>query len=685
MKTKKVLNGNMLALLVLAGMMVGLAAPATAQTLLSIGHWTFDDPAGSTSAADSSGTNNGICGSSLYPIGSNASRNLYCPAFGIAGRVGTAADFSGTNQGLRVNNTIPNSFTVTAWFKTTATGTGGVGSAAYSGRGIIWSDKSGGASDMIPMSLTADRIAFGTGGNGGVGYNTLTSTVPVNTGEWVCAAVTRDMTTGAKQLYINGQLDGSNTAGGTGSLDANPYIVFGANPLDYRYFDGEIDNIYFYDRVLSEAEIRGHCPLPATADAGGPYLVAVGEDVTFDGSGSTGGGEDPLTEAWSANGGIISGSTFTAESTPGIYEVSLVVSDGAFDSEPDTTTVVVYDPSGGFVTGGGWIDSPAGAYTPDGVSVPELGTNLANGDLTGGTARPVQVAAYDGAYVYNNNNGVCANAWQLAGTLCDEAPTTDSPTISSKTSGHSGATYSSNAGLGTGVLVVDLGAVQTFDQVNVFQMFSDGKTTHFRISTHAESGATVPDWQDAGWSPLNGFDLIGPGTYLGGSPNQVTDPTAIALPVTASRYVMVEVQNDGRHGNEGYIELRAFKLFLSSGGPLTGKASFGFNSKYKKGANVPTGSTEFQFKAGDFNFHSDVYEWLVVNQNAQNAQFKGVGTVNGTGNYGFMLWAGDGKLGGTADMFRIRIWNKNAGDGVVYDNGNDQEIGGGQVVIHTDK
>jgi hypothetical protein len=27
--------------------------------------------------------------------------------------------------------------------------------------------------------------------------------------------------------------------------------------------------------------------------------------------------------------------------------------------------VVVYDPSAGFITGGGWFDSPAGAYTPD--------------------------------------------------------------------------------------------------------------------------------------------------------------------------------------------------------------------------------------------------------------------------------------------------------------------------------
>jgi hypothetical protein len=34
----------------------------------------------------------------------------------------------------------------------------------------------------------------------------------------------------------------------------------------------------------------------------------------------------------------------------------------------------------------------------------------------------------------------------------------------------------------------------------------------------------------------------------------------------------------------------------------TGKANFGFVSKYKKGASTPTGNTEFQFKAGDLNF-----------------------------------------------------------------------------------
>jgi hypothetical protein len=45
---------------------------------------------------------------------------------------------------------------------------------------------------------------------------------------------------------------------------------------------------------------------------------------------------------------------------------------------------------------------------------------------------------------------------------------------------------------------------------------------------------------------------------------------------------------------------------------LTGRANFGFVSKYLSGATVPSGQTEFQFKAGNLNFHSSLYERLVV-------------------------------------------------------------------------
>jgi hypothetical protein len=125
---------------------------------------------------------------------------------------------------------------------------------------------------------------------------------------------------------------------------------------------------------------------------------------------------------------------------------------------------------------------------------------------------------------------------------------------------------------------------------------------------------------------------------------------------------------------------------------LSGKAAFGFVSKYKKGASVPEGNTEFQFRAGAFNFHSKSHDWLVVNRGCTNAQFKGTGMVNGAldpnGNaHKFMLWAGDGTGADGLDTFRIRIWWEDA-DAVehdVYDNGFEEEIGGGSIVVHVSK
>jgi hypothetical protein len=121
----------------------------------------------------------------------------------------------------------------------------------------------------------------------------------------------------------------------------------------------------------------------------------------------------------------------------------------------------------------------------------------------------------------------------------------------------------------------------------------------------------------------------------------------------------------------------------------TGKANFGFVAKYEKGANIPSGQTEFNFKAGKLNFKSTEYQWLVVA--GAKAQYKGYGTINGSGEYGFMLKAIDGQIngGGGVDKFRIKIWDRATGE-VVYDNqmgaAEDADpstaIGGGSIVIH---
>lgn len=123
---------------------------------------------------------------------------------------------------------------------------------------------------------------------------------------------------------------------------------------------------------------------------------------------------------------------------------------------------------------------------------------------------------------------------------------------------------------------------------------------------------------------------------------------------------------------------------------LTGIANFGFVSRYQPGASIPTGDTQFRFQVAQFRFSSNDYDWLVVA--GPQAKYKGTGTVNGSGNYGFQLSATDGTIngGGGVDKFRIKIWDKDNNDEVVYDNelgseNNDNPttaIQGGNIVIH---
>jgi hypothetical protein len=127
---------------------------------------------------------------------------------------------------------------------------------------------------------------------------------------------------------------------------------------------------------------------------------------------------------------------------------------------------------------------------------------------------------------------------------------------------------------------------------------------------------------------------------------------------------------------------------------IAGKANFGFASKYKKGSNTPEGQTEFQFQAGDLNFHSSANDYGSLVVAGQKAQYRGTGTVNGVPGYKFLVVAYDGQAPGGPqgpDRFRIKITRESGGT-VVYDNSmgspedldtaNPTVISGGSIVIH---
>ena len=214
--------------------------------------------------------------------------------------------------------------------------------------------------------------------------------------------------------------------------------------------------------------------------------------------------------------------------------------------------------------------------TPDGST-----NNKLNGINSGGTAEVMAITATDGmgmedtTYIYDDNLTTgCDTSWDPQGTLCDEPDTTDSPTTSTKQDEDSGATwegYDSLDELVTGFLVIDACSNASceavdFNEARVFQMFSDGKTTHLRLSVHAERGDMAPAWDDAGWMTVTDFEAIGPGMDVNGDALVVGDPTVISTGPNVTRYVRVEVQNDGSLPDDdgSYIELRSLKLFSVS-------------------------------------------------------------------------------------------------------------------------
>ena len=149
---------------------------------------------------------------------------------------------------------------------------------------------------------------------------------------------------------------------------------------------------------------------------------------------------------------------------------------------------------------------------------------------------------------------------------------------------------------------------------------------------------------------------------------------------SAFEYVVVYDPSTGFITGGGWIYSEIGSCYLDDlCSAAEGKANFGFVAKYKKGADVPDGQTEFQFSAGGLDFHSSSYDWLVVPGNS-TARFKGVGTINGSGVYKFHIWAQDGD----PDTFRIKIWTEDE-DGVetvAYDNGFNHALGGGSIVVH---
>lgn len=321
------------------------------------------------------------------------------------------------------------------------------------------------------------------------------------------------------------------------------------------------------------------------------------------------------------------------------------------------------------------------------VEIDEGSTITNSGSFSDPDGDPVTLAASVGTVVDNGDG-----SWSWSYTPAD-GPTSNTVVI---TASDGEGEYSASIFLlvnnvvpQVGVINVPASPVPVGGSASVSSDFTDAGI----LDTHTASWS----WGDGSTSSGQVTESAGDGTVTGShiysSPGvytvalTVTDKDGGTGSSTAQTYIVVYDASAGFVTGGGWIDSPVGALTGNSS--VTGKATFGFVSRYQRGATTPTGSTDFHFAAGDIMFKSSSYDWLVIS--GAKAQYKGTGTIKGSGNYGFILTAIDGALSGSSsgDLFRVKIWEKTSG-AIIYDNKSGESdaadpttaLSGGSIVIH---
>jgi hypothetical protein len=324
------------------------------------------------------------------------------------------------------------------------------------------------------------------------------------------------------------------------------------------------------------------------------------------------------------------------------------------------------------------------------VAVDEGQTAANSGTVSDGDGDLVALSASMGT-VTDNQDGT----WSWSYTA-DEGPVESTITIAADDSQDTAqvafALSVNNLAPTVGEISAPLNPVQLGATIDASADFSDPGA----LDTHT----AIWDWGDGSISTGTVNETDGSGTVDGSHSYPEAGVYTVGLTVTDDdgdsdavefKYVVVYDPEGGFVTGGGWIWSKVGYCQLGDAcAAVEGKANYGFVSKYKKGASAPTGNTQFEFQAGNLNFHSSSYDWLVIA--GSKAMYKGVGTVNGQGNYGFLISAVDAKLSPSTDidLFRLKVWDRDNHDFVVYDNmmGKEEDsdpttaIGGGNIVIH---
>jgi len=207
-----------------------------------VGHWTFDGPKMSWISTTAE-----VLDSSPSSIEGDLS-NMSQQSVAI-GKIGQAMQFSGDDSAVTMPATACANIatkTVAAWIKPRSLGTSNSGAIVDKNWSIAMHD--------------GNRVRVSQSFSGGWGYwDAPENTIPLDRWTHVAYSYDRSTTTNDPRIYVNGELVSvteHQSPSGTASSDSDSILRIGNSEFAISDFDGLIDDVRVYNRILSRAEVR---------------------------------------------------------------------------------------------------------------------------------------------------------------------------------------------------------------------------------------------------------------------------------------------------------------------------------------------------------------------------------------------------------------------------------------------
>ncbi|WP_213995015.1 DUF6701 domain-containing protein [Arsukibacterium sp.] len=186
-------------------------------------------------------------------IGSNNGQAINTTTIG-EGQICRASDFTGNGYiSLDDLSVLGGTASLSFWINTTASGN----NTGWQAPAVAGVEQTGGTNDIFWGWLDASGRIGLTKGND---FAATKSTVAINNGEYRHVVLTRNASSGAFQIFIDGELDNSGTLASQQGIVTTPFNDLGrvlhTDGTDVNLLTAALDEVQVYDRVLNASQVQ---------------------------------------------------------------------------------------------------------------------------------------------------------------------------------------------------------------------------------------------------------------------------------------------------------------------------------------------------------------------------------------------------------------------------------------------